>query len=233
MQAEPSPFPLISDELSVLSEVAVLADRQIIELGCGAARMARQLLERYPDSCVTGLETDDRQHAKNIALPQERLRFLLAGAQDIPVADASFDLALMLKSLHHVPIPMMKQALEEVRRVVRVGGHLYVSEPVYSGPLNEIIRLFKDERDVRLAAQAAVDDALISQVWTQVAERRFETPVRFNDFADFERRMLRPTYANHRIDDATVGAVRELFEPHCRGDGAYFTRPMHVRLLRR
>lgn len=233
MQAEPSPFPLISDELSVLSEVVVLADRQIIELGCGTARMARQLLGRYPGSCVTGLETDERQHAKNIALPQERLRFLLAGAQDIPVADASFDLALMLKSLHHVPIPMMKQALEEVRRVVRAGGHLYVSEPVYSGPLNEILRLFNDERDVRLAAQAAVDDALISQVWTQVAERRFETPVRFNDFADFERRMLRPTYANHRIDDVTVGAVRELFEPHCRGDGAYFTRPMHVRLLRR
>lgn len=233
MHAEPPVLPLIPDELSVLSELVVLEGQHIIELGCGAARMARQLLERYPDSCVTGLETDERQHAKNMAFPQERLRFLLAGAQAIPVADASFDLALMLKSLHHVPIPMMKQALDEVRRVVRVGGHLYVSEPVYSGPLNEIIRLFNDEREVRLAAQAAVDDAITSQGWTQVAERRFEMPVRFKDFGDFERRMLRPTYANHRVDDATVAAVRERFELHCRGDGAYFTRPMLVRLLRR
>mgnify|MGYP003735194541 CR=1 FL=1 len=147
---------LVTDELSVLSSMVPLADQHIIELGCGSARLARQLLERYPGSQVTGLETDTRQHAKNLAAPQERLTFMLAGAQDIPLADAAFDLALMLKSLHHVPIPLMRQALAEVARVLRNGGHLYVSEPVYAGPLNEIVRVFNDEGPVRLAAQQAV-----------------------------------------------------------------------------
>ena len=75
--------------------------------------------------------------------------------------------------------------------------------------------------------------ALRSGPWEQVAERRFEMAVQFVDFADFEQRMMRPTYADHRIDDAKLAAVRAAFAPHVRPDGARFTRPMHVRLLRR
>jgi hypothetical protein len=57
--------------------------------------------------------------------------------------------------------------------------------------------------------------------------------VHFRDFADFEQRMMRPTFADHQLDDAKMAAVRAVFEPHCGADGATFTRPMHVRLLRR
>jgi SAM-dependent methyltransferase len=223
----------IADELDLLAELLALAGRDIIELGCGDARLARQLLHRHPDCRVTGLEVDARQHAKNLAAPQPGLRFVAAGAQAIPFPDSSFDLALMLKSLHHVPLPLLAQALAESARVLRPGGHLYVSEPVYSGALNEVIRLFNDEGEVRAAAQAALDEALRGGAWQQVAERHFEMPVHFPDFAEFERRMLRPTYADHRLDEATIAAVRAAFEPHVGHDGARFARPMHVRLLRR
>lgn len=224
---------LVSDELTVLSALVPLGGQHIVELGCGNANLARALLARHPDSQVTGLEVDERQHAKNLASPQSGLRFIAAGAQAIPFPDASFDLALMLKSLHHVPLPLLAQALGEVARVLRVGGHLYVSEPVYDGALNEVIRLFNDEGLVRAAAQAALDTALRSGTWAQVAERHFEMPVRFRDFGEFEQRMMRPTYANHRIDDAKLAEVLAVFQPHCGADGAHFTRPMHVRVLRR
>jgi len=225
--------PLIDDEIDVLGSLVPLAGQDIIELGCGAARLARTLLERHPDSSVTGLEVDERQHAKNIAAPQAGLRFVAGGAEAIPFPDASFDLALMLKSLHHVPRALMGQALGEVARVLRPGGHLYVSEPVYDGALNEVVRLYNDEGVVRAAAQSALDAALRSGAWEQVAERHFEMPVHFTDFADFEQRMMRPTYADHRIDDAKLASVRAVFQPHVGPDGARFTRPMHVRVLRR
>lgn len=225
--------PLIDNELSVLSDMVPLAGQRIIELGCGDANLARALLALHPDAGVTGLEVDARQHAKNLAAPQQGLTFIEAGAQAIPFPDASFDLALMLKSLHHVPMSLLAQALAEVARVLRPGGHLYVSEPVYGGPLNEVIRVFNDEGVVRAAAQDALDDALRGDVWSQVAERRFEMPVRFRDFADFERRMMRPTFADHHIDEAKLAAARAAFEPHVGAEGARFTRPMHVRLLRR
>ena len=224
---------LIDDELDVLADLVPLAGQHIVELGCGAAQLSRALLVRHADSRVTGLEVDERQHAKNLAAPQAGLTFIAAGAQAIPFPDASFDLALMLKSLHHVPVPLMAQALGEVARVVRPGGHLYVSEPVYGGAFNEVIRVFNDEGVVRAAAQAALDDALSTRVWTQVAERRFEMPMRFRDFAEFEQRMMRPTFADHLIDETKLATTRAAFEPHVGPDGAGFSRPMHVRLLRR
>jgi SAM-dependent methyltransferase len=226
-------LPLIDDELDFLADLVPLAGCDIIELGCGSAGLARSLLSRHPGSRVTGLEVDVRQHAKNLASPQTCLTFIAAGAEAIPFPAASFDLALMLKSLHHVPLPLMAQALGEVARVLRPGGHLYVSEPVYAGPFNEVVRLFNDEGVVRAAAQAALDQALLCGQWEQVADLRFDTPMLFRDFADFERRIMRATFADHRIDDALLAMVRAAFEPHCGADGARFVRAMHVRLLRR
>jgi SAM-dependent methyltransferase len=161
------------------------------------------------------------------------LRFVSAGAQEIPFPDAQFDVALMLKSLHHVPLDLMAQALGEVARVLRPRGYLYVSEPVYEGALNEVVRLYNDEGPVRAAAQAAVDAAVLAGGWVQVAERRFDMPARFADFAEFEQRMMRPTFVDHHLDDALVAKVRAAYEPHQGVDGARFTRPMLVRLLQR
>ena len=234
MSPKPDTLPLIDNELDLLAELLPLAGREIVELGCGAAAMARALLQRHPDGRITGLEVDERQHAKNLAAPPvPGLRFLAGGAQAIPLPDAAFDIAWMLKSLHHVPMPLMAQALGEVARVLRPGGHLYVSEPVYAGPLNELIRHFNDEGVVRAAAQAALDEALRGGLWSPVAERRFAVPVHFVDFAQFEQRMMRPTFADNRIDEAMLATVRAAFAPHCGADGAHFTRPMHVRLLQR
>ncbi len=222
---------LVDDELPLLASLVPLAGREIIELGCGAAPLARAIVKRYPDSRVTGLEVDERQHAKNLAAPQSGLQFMRGGAQAIPFEDGRFDLVLMLKSLHHVPGALMATALHEAARVLRPGGHLYVSEPVYAGPLNEVVRLYNEEGAVRAAAQAALDAALQTGDWAQVADLRFEMPVRFKDFAAFEQRMMRPTFADHQIDDAKLARVRAAFEPHCGPDGASFSRPMHARLL--
>jgi len=225
---------LVPYELDVLVELLPTPGTRVIELGCGGARMARQMLQRWPDMRYLGLEVDLRQHAINLQDTPPRMRFAVGGAQAIACDDAQFDLALMLKSLHHVPLDAMDQALTEVARVLRPGGHLYVSEPVYEGALNEIVRLYNDEGIVRAAAQAALDRALaVRGTWEQVAQRRFDMPVHFEDFAQFERRMMNPTFADHRIDAPLRERVAAAFAPHCTMEGAHFVRPMHVRLLRR
>lgn len=225
--------PQIDNELDVLEALVPLARARILEAGCGAARLARDLVGRHAQAVVVGIDLDERQLAKNLQRPVERLRFERAGAESIPFADASFDGALMLKSLHHVPLPAMDQALAELARVLRPGGWLYVSEPVYAGALNELIRLFNDEGTVRAAAQATLDRAVASGAWMAAEERRFEMPVRFASFEDFEQRMMRPTFADHRIDEAMLDRVRASYAPHQTADGTHFTRPMHVRLLRK
>lgn len=227
--------PNVTDELTVLEALVPLQRARILEAGCGAARLARDLVHRHETAEVVGIEVDDRQLAKNLLEPAQRLRFERAGAEAIPFGDASFDGAMMLKSLHHVPTALMDKALAEIARVLRPGAWLYVSEPVYAGPLNELIRLFNDEGEVRAAAQAALDRVIASGQWLAEAERRFTMPVSFANFDEFEQRMMRPTFADHGIDDAMIERVRQRFAPHQDpGHGtAHFTRPMHVRLLRK
>jgi len=227
-------LPAVSDEFQVLEALVPLHDLRVIELGCGAAKLARDLVLRQPGCHVVGLEVDAVQHAKNLAAPQDGLEFVRAGAEAVPCPDASFDLALMLKSLHHVPIPSMARALGEVARILKPGGHFYVSEPIYDGALNAVVKLYNDEGVVRAAAQAALDEALAgTDYWMLCAERRFAVPVSFKSFDAFEARMMRPTYADHHLDAAKIARVRDAFEEHGRAQGGHFVRPMLVRVLRR
>ena len=199
-----------------------------------SAKLARSLLKRFPGCRVAGLEVDAIQHAKNLASPQAGLTFLAAGAEAIPFPDASFDLAMMLKSLHHVPLDLMDQALEEVARVLRPGGFYYSSEPVYGGALNDIVKIYNEEGEVRAAAQQAIDRVLArGRLFEEVAQRRFAQPVSYRDFEEFANKMLYKTYADHHITPELLSRVRAAFEPHCGPGGARLDRLMHVRLLRR
>ena len=80
------------------------------------------------------------------------MKFDLAGAQQIPLDDGSVDIVLMFKSLHHVPLELMEASLQEINRVLKPGGLAYISEPVFSGDFNDILRLFNNEKKVREAA---------------------------------------------------------------------------------
>jgi hypothetical protein len=76
-------LPRIDNELEVLADLVPLDGQHIIELGCGAARLLRDLLLAHPTSQGLALEVDERQHAKNLAQPQHRLTFAAGGAQAI------------------------------------------------------------------------------------------------------------------------------------------------------
>lgn len=230
-----SHIELVNNELDVLSSLVPLSQARIIELGCGAAALARELTQRHPDASYLGYEVDLIQHGRNLQAPAAGMQFEVGGAEKIPQADTQFDLALMLKSLHHVPLDSMDQALNEVARVLKPEGFLYVSEPLYEGALNDIVKLFNDEGLVRAEAQKAVDRATESPQarFAEVARVRFDMPVHFQDYPQFEQRMMRPTYKDHGINDAMIERVRAPFEAHCGPDGAHFVRPMLVRLLQR
>jgi ubiquinone/menaquinone biosynthesis C-methylase UbiE len=226
-------YTRIDDELDLLTRLVPLPGARLIEAGCGTARLARALLTRYPDARVTGLEVDAQALASVGQARVPGLHVVRAGAQAIPFAAAGFDGAMMLKSLHHVPVRWMDTALDELARVVRPEGWLYVSEPVYGGALNELVRLYNDEGAVRAHAQQALDRALARGRWVADGEHFFESTVQFTDADEFERRMMRPSFAEFEVTAAQVAAVHQAFARHAGPQGATFTRPMHVRLFRR
>ncbi|MGJ7530581.1 class I SAM-dependent methyltransferase [Variovorax sp. GB1P17] len=223
----------VDDELAFLASLVPLEGANVVEVGCGAADFARKLVASYAHAHVTGVEIDERQHAKNLAQETPHLRFVLGGGQQLPLPSEKFGVGLMLKSLHHVPHDSMDRALQEMARVLEPHGVLYVSEPVFEGPFNEIVRLFHDEQVVRAQAQAALDRAAAAPEWEQVVDHRFMTPLFFLDFESFERRIIAATYQDHRLAPDLLALVRQRFEAHMTPDGARFVRPMRVRLLRK
>jgi ubiquinone/menaquinone biosynthesis C-methylase UbiE len=225
---------LVTDEVEFMRRVVPLQGARVIELGCGKAELSRRLVERGIVESVTALEVDSRQHALNLSsAPPSGLTFLLGGAEAIPLPDAQFDVALMLKSLHHVPRQSLGAALSEIRRVLAPGGYLYVSEPVYAGEFNEVTRLFHDEGVVRAAAYLALLDADADGVLKHVGEYYFDTALAFRDYADFVDRIVRVTHSDIRLPDDIAEEVRSRFERSMTPTGARFVRQMRVNVMRK
>ncbi|MDB5855788.1 MAG: class SAM-dependent methyltransferase [Herminiimonas sp.] len=223
-----------SNEAAILDELLSLKDAHVLELGCGKADKTRALAEGGAVASITALEVDEIQHAKNLKAPGlKNVQFKLGGAEAIPAPDNSFDIVLMFKSLHHVPLGKLDAALAEIRRVLKAGGVAYLSEPIFAGPYNDILRLFHDEEAIRKAAFAAIRRAVESGTLELVGQTFFNAPVRFSGFAQFEEQVLNVTHTQHRLSAATHEAVRAAFERHATPDGVKFSAPMRVDLLRK
>lgn len=222
----------VVNELSLLMEALPLDGAAILELGCGRAEKTRSLAESARPKHILALEVDAVQHAKNLQINDLPLvSFAHGGAEAIPAADESFDIVLMFKSLHHVPMSVMDQALREVSRVLRPGGLAWISEPVYDGEMNEIFKLFHDEKQVREAAFEAIRNAVGNGLLNLKQQYFFNTRSHFDNFEHFNRRMIQVTHTNHQLSPACLAAVRQKFESFMTAQGATFFPPQRVDLL--
>jgi ubiquinone/menaquinone biosynthesis C-methylase UbiE len=183
---------------------------------------------------VLALEVDAIQHAKNLQIRDlPNVRFELGSAQAIPAKDDSVDVVFMFKSLHHVPVEQMTQSLQEIRRVLKPGGNAYISEPVFAGDFNDVLRLFHDEQAVRIAAFNALASEVESGQLELADELFFNSSIEFSDFADFEKRVLQVTHTNHQLSEELYQQVRTQFSEKMAANGGRFTIPIRVDLLRK
>ena len=224
-----------TDDYELIRERLPVDGSRLLELGCGTAVTTRRLAESLPVSEIVAMEVDTLQHEKNLLIDDlPNVRFAFGGAQSIELPDDSIDAVIMLKSLHHVPVADMNKALREITRVLRPGGLAYISEPVYAGDFNEILRLLTDEQRVREAAFAAVCGAVEHGLLALQEEVHFLSESRFAGFGDFQQRILGATHSKFDIDDALLDQVRRRFMAHVdAGGNADFLNPMRVDLLRK
>ncbi len=134
-------------ESEVYNQLLPLDGAHIIELGCGGAIHTRAIAESGRPASILACEVDTIQHEKNLAITDlPTVTFCHAGAEAIPAEDSSADIVMMFKSLHHVPLEAMDKVIQEIRRVLKPGGLAYISEPVYAGDFNEVLRFFTMRR---------------------------------------------------------------------------------------
>ena len=221
-------------ESEIYNRLLALDGKHILELGCGSAEITRNIATSGSDRKITALEVDEIAYEKNLQITDlPNVTFGLSGAQEIPLADESVDVVFMFKSLHHVPLELMEPSIREIRRVLKPGGLLYVSEPVFAGDFNEILRLFHDEQKVREAAFNTVKKAVDEGLFSLLEETFFNSPMKFENFSEFENNTIKATHSDHKLDEQLYALVKQRFEQHIGDDGAHFLIPIRVDLLQK
>jgi SAM-dependent methyltransferase len=234
MQLARDDIPRTCPESEIIDELLDLDDRRILELGCGGAEITRLIAGTGSGRHITAMEVDEEQHRKNLLLTSPpNVTFLFGGAEAIPADDEHYDVVLMFKSLHHVPVDKLDKAMREIHRVLVPGGVAYFSEPLFAGDFNDIMRLFHDEHAVREAAFNALKRAMDGGLFEFIDEVFFNASRHFKDFEEFEGGVLNVTHTRHELDEATYKKVQKLFNSHMTQHGADFTLPMRVDLLQK
>ncbi|MDX8399147.1 MAG: class I SAM-dependent methyltransferase [Gallionellaceae bacterium] len=226
-----SPQPsLVANESEIMEQLLPLKGAAILELGCGKAEKTRVVANSA--ASVVALEVDEAQLSSNLAISDlPNVTFGHGGAEKIPASDSTFDIVLMFKSLHHVPAELMDKAFAEIHRVLKPGGIVYISEPVFAGSFNEVLRLFHDEKLVREAAFAAETKAVAAAMFELRTQKFFLQAMHFANFDQFNDMVIKVTHTHHQLSPALFDEVRDKFNLHMTPNGADFHMPIRLDLL--
>jgi ubiquinone/menaquinone biosynthesis C-methylase UbiE len=110
--------------------------KDVLDYGCGPGYLAKHLIEEGAKS-VTGIDVSDAEIERARERVQEegvadKCRFLVEDAHHMSFPDDSFDVIVGDSILHHLEL---RQALLEIRRVLRPGGRAVFLEPLWHNPL--------------------------------------------------------------------------------------------------
>lgn len=225
----PQPHDLgLINSIDVINRYVTLAGRFVIDAGCGSMTFTMPLLEH--GARVLAIDPDPIQAKLNRqAAPITNLAFLETGAENIPVPDQSVDGLFFSYSLHHIPGTLFPRVFDEVVRVLRPAGFLFVIEPA-DCPLNEVMRLFHDEDREREAAQRALQELAVPRFET-FQEFTYHSVAQYASFQQFADHFASRTF-NSLYSEADVRhpRVEEAFG-RLAGPDNTFLSPKRVMLL--
>lgn len=110
----------------IMEHYEIHPDFRILELGCGTAQMWAGKLDLLPSEShlvLSDFSAGMLESAKENLGCHPQVDYRIMDIQDIPYADASFDMVIANMMLYHVPD--LHKGLSEVRRVLKPGGKFY------------------------------------------------------------------------------------------------------------
>ncbi len=209
-----------------------LVGKRIVDIGCGAGNLARLLGAR--GACVTGVDPNpEALTVASEAVPEACFR--KARAEALPFAEASFDGAVFLNSLHHVPKPAMHRALREAARVVGRAGTIVVVEPLAGGSFFLALRPVEDETDVRTSAQEILTRVVRDGTFEQLRRVDYTRHERFEDLDEFLYRVVAVDPARAAQAARCRSEVEAAFRRYAQtapDGGVTLEQPMRAHVLR-
>lgn len=221
----------VCTDLDVIDRCLNVSDQFLIDAGCGNMHLSKALAER--GAHVLAIDPDPEQAKKNQAADiVTNVGFAETGADQLPVESRSVDGIVFPYSLHHIPDRLYPAVFSEAMRVLKPDGFLYIMEPVASGELNEVMRMFHDEAAVRAAAQAAIETHAAPH-FAQIDVIEYRTPVSYDSWEHFAQRYANKTFNNDYTEaDIRAEPVRKKFLEVGEPRQFQFESPMRVTWMR-
>jgi 2-polyprenyl-3-methyl-5-hydroxy-6-metoxy-1,4-benzoquinol methylase len=185
------------------------ASLTFLDLGCGDGKYYGWLRQEGLDAAnIHGVEASRTRVERCHAMGWSNVRFVAPGDQ-LPYADASFDVVNFMEVIEHVPADMVDGVLSEIRRVLRPEGVLMVSTPNY--PIKRVYDVFDAVLHGKL--QRLKDDPTHVAPYTEARLRRlvgsYFTKLEQHGFKDgFLYRRLRHPLFRHKLFFLCSGPTR-------------------------
>jgi cyclopropane fatty-acyl-phospholipid synthase-like methyltransferase len=120
----------------MLEALGQLDIQNVIDIGCGDGRLAREIHRRFRDLDVVAVDRSTRAislaQAMNHDLP--RIEFKAVDIATL-ASDRQFDAAILMEVYEHIPLEETHGFLAGVRRILKQGGVLLVTVPHSNKPL--------------------------------------------------------------------------------------------------
>jgi len=100
---------------------------KLLDIGCGTGSFARRVLKGRADAEVWGVDFSYKMicAGRGQGYPEgDRVRFVQADSESLPLADNTFDVVTCSNSFHHYPRQAV--AVAEMYRVLKPGGRLMI-----------------------------------------------------------------------------------------------------------
>jgi ubiquinone/menaquinone biosynthesis C-methylase UbiE len=179
-----------------------------LDLGSGIGRMTPSLASTFGGPAY-GVEPAEKMRAQAVARASHPAVIYAAGsAEHIPLPDTSCDAALLFFVWHHVVD--REGAVQELRRVVKPGGKLFVqanfSDRIPDAWWLHIVPEWMRTHQAQYQTEEEVQMDFASAGWT-LTSRDEVTWLRASNLAeDFERLRLRPTSLFEHMSDDVIDA---------------------------
>ena len=112
---------------------------KVLDLGCGTGTLTLMLKRAHPEAQITGLDGDSE--VLDIARNKSRgadIQWDEGLASSLPYPDSAFDRVVTSLVIHHLVTDDKRRAFEEVYRVLKPNGELYVLD--FGAPHSSLTR---------------------------------------------------------------------------------------------
>ena len=115
----------------------------VLDVGCGTGRLLRKAKARWPNAQFIGVDpaTGMIENARRL-MPDAK--FYVSQAESLPLPDASVNLVFSTASFHHWQDK--EKGLREIKRVLQVGGLLFLADFWPALGLSKFIPRFSNQQ---------------------------------------------------------------------------------------